>query len=93
MKNTTFCWTWLFSQKRKQISPQISLEERNASCLANNAKTVELRWINCQLGVTGISRLFGDWCSVHRPIQHRRTSTLVSFDRYTIHLVACGVWR
>jgi hypothetical protein len=45
------------------------------------------------LGLLGISRRFWTWCSVQRGIQCRYSSILTSFDRYTFHLVPCGIWR
>jgi hypothetical protein len=44
-------------------------------------------------GFTGISRCFGAWYSVHKQIRHGHTSSLISFDRYTLYLVPCGIWN
>jgi hypothetical protein len=44
-------------------------------------------------GAIGISRCFMALGRVQRSIQHRNTSSLLSFDRYTFYLAACGIWR
>jgi hypothetical protein len=41
----------------------------------------------------GISRCSGTWCSLHQRIQHRHTSSLTSFKRYTFHPFVNGVWK
>jgi hypothetical protein len=35
---------------------------------------------------------FGALCGVYRCISHRNASSLVSFDRYGLHLFSCKIW-
>jgi hypothetical protein len=56
-------------------------------------KMARFGWRIANFGVAKISRCFGDWCSVHRHIRHRHTSSLVSFNRYASYLVAFEIWR
>jgi hypothetical protein len=48
---------------------------------------------NTALRAIGISRCFGTLYCVQRSIQHRYTSSLMSFNRNTFHHAPCGIWR
>jgi hypothetical protein len=40
-----------------------------------------------------ISRFFGALCRTNGRIQPTTSSLLISFDRYSLHLVSCEIWR
>lgn len=61
--------------------------------LPHDVKNVGFSGWMTEFEATRISRCLRAKCSVHRRIQHWHTSSLVSSDRYALHLVTYWVWR
>jgi hypothetical protein len=56
-------------------------------------RMLDIFWWTTDFGAIGISCCFRALCGVQRRMQHRNTSNLISFDRYTFQLAPCGIWR
>jgi hypothetical protein len=82
----------VFSRKKSNKS-YLKLYMKTVVLLINGMilRTLRFDGLMTDFGGTGISRCFNALRSVQTSMQHSHTLSLVSFNRYTFHLVPCEI--